>query len=276
MYNLNAFRGKLLAGINSLVKLFGWGFSKENKRELVHECSHMGHIIALKVETKDNLIVVGDLMKSITLLEYQRESGLGGIVEIAHDFSSNWMTAVDILDDNTYLGAESSYNLFTVQRNADGDTEDKRGTLDLCGAFHLGDSVNRFRRGSLVMRMPDQSDDTTSSSSSSEISTWLFGTISGSLGVVATLPKREFLLLNKVQEAMQKVVTGVGNFSHSDFRSFHNVQRSIKMQNFIDGDLVEIFLDLSKEDQDVVSKLSGVANSEDLVKKIEEISRLTH
>ena len=66
VYNLNAFRGKLLAGINSLVKLFGWGFSKENERELVHECSHMGHIIALKVETKDNLIVVGDFMKSIT------------------------------------------------------------------------------------------------------------------------------------------------------------------------------------------------------------------
>ena len=95
VYNLNAFCGKLLAGINSLVKLFNWGVSKENKRELVHECSHMGHIIALKVETKDNLIVVGDLMKSITLLQYQRESGR--IEEIAHDFSSNWMTAVEIL-----------------------------------------------------------------------------------------------------------------------------------------------------------------------------------
>jgi len=271
VYNLNAFCGKLLAGINSLVKLFNWGVSKENKRELVHECSHMGHIIALKVETKDNLIVVGDLMKSITLLQYQRESGR--IEEVAHDFSSNWMTAVEILDDNTYLGAESSYNLFTVQRNADADTEDKRGTLELCGAFHLGDSVNRFRRGSLVMRMPDLSDDT---SSLSEISTWLFGTISGGLGVVATLPKRDFMLLNKVQEAMQKVVTGVGNFSHSDFRSFHNVQRSVEMRNFIDGDLVEIFLDLSKEDQVAVSELSGVSNSEDLVKKIEEISRLTH
>jgi DNA damage-binding protein 1 len=271
VYNLNAFCGKLLAGINSLVKLFNWGLSKENKRELVHECSHMGHIIALKVETKDNVIVVGDLMKSITLLEYQRE--YARIEEIAHDFSSNWMTAVEILDDNTYLGAESSYNLFTVQRNADADTEDKRGTLELCGTYHLGDSVNRFRRGSLVMRMPDQSDDT---SSFSEISTWLFGTISGGLGVVATLPKLEFLLLNKVQEAMQKVVTGVGNFSHSDFRCFHNVQRSVKMQNFIDGDLVEIFLDLTKEDQEAVSKLCGVSNSEDLVKKIEEISRLTH
>jgi DNA damage-binding protein 1 len=84
------------------------------------------------------------------------------------------------------------------------------------------------------------------------------------------------MLLNKVQEAMQKVVTGVGNFSHSDFRSFHNVQRSVEMRNFIDGDLVEIFLDLSKEDQVAVSELSGVSNSEDLVKKIEEISRLTH
>ena len=74
------------------------------------------------------------------------------------------MTAVDILDDNTYLGAESSYNLFTVQRNA--DRRYRRQTWN-ARSFAAPSTweipVNRFRRGSLVMRMPDQSDDTTSS-----------------------------------------------------------------------------------------------------------------
>jgi DNA damage-binding protein 1 len=39
--------------------------------------------------------------------------------ERARDFNANWMTAVDILDDDTYLGAENSFNLFTVRKNSE-------------------------------------------------------------------------------------------------------------------------------------------------------------
>ena len=35
--------------------------------------------------------------------------------EIARDFNPNWMTAVEILDDDTFIGAENHFNLFTVQ-----------------------------------------------------------------------------------------------------------------------------------------------------------------
>jgi len=35
--------------------------------------------------------------------------------EIAQDFNSNWMTAIDVLDDDTFIGAENYYNLFTVR-----------------------------------------------------------------------------------------------------------------------------------------------------------------
>jgi len=34
--------------------------------------------------------------------------------EIARDFNPNWMTAVEILDDDTFIGAENHFNLFTV------------------------------------------------------------------------------------------------------------------------------------------------------------------
>ena len=36
----------------------------------------------------------------------------GSFEEIARDFSPNWMTSVEILDDDTFLGAENSYNIF--------------------------------------------------------------------------------------------------------------------------------------------------------------------
>lgn len=37
----------------------------------------------------------------------------GAIEERARDFNANWMTAVEALDDDVYLGSENSFNIFT-------------------------------------------------------------------------------------------------------------------------------------------------------------------
>ena len=46
--------------------------------------------------------------------------------EIAKDYSPHWMTAVDMLDDDIFIGAEHQYNIFTVRRS---DTVSVRGFL---------------------------------------------------------------------------------------------------------------------------------------------------
>ena len=71
----------------------------------------------------------GDLMKSIYLLMYKAEEN---VIEMrARDFHSNYMTAVTILDDDTYLGAENSYNLFTVRKNSDVAADEDRNRLEV-------------------------------------------------------------------------------------------------------------------------------------------------
>lgn len=70
-------------------------------------------------------------------------------VQIALDHSPNWMMAIEILDDETFLGSENSFNLFTVQKDSGSTTEDERATLEDIGKFHLGESVNVFRHGML-------------------------------------------------------------------------------------------------------------------------------
>jgi hypothetical protein len=61
----------------------------------------------------------------------------GAIEERARDYNANWMTAVEILDDDTYLGAENSFNLFTVRKNNDAATDEERGRLEVVGEYHL-------------------------------------------------------------------------------------------------------------------------------------------
>ena len=60
------------------------------------------------------------------------------------------MTAVEIIDDDTFLGAENSFNLFTCQKDSGATNDEDRQHLQQVGRYHLGDSVNVFRHGKNV------------------------------------------------------------------------------------------------------------------------------
>ncbi|KAI4365220.1 hypothetical protein MLD38_021226 [Melastoma candidum] len=263
VYSLNAFNGKLLAAINQKIQLYKWMLRDETSRELQSECGHHGHILALYVQTRGDFIVVGDLMKSISLLIYKHEEG--AIEERARDYNANWMSAVEILDDDTYLGAENNFNLFTVRKNSEGATDEERGRLEAVGEYHLGEFVNRFRHGSLVMRLPD--------SDVGQIPTIIFGTVNGVIGVIASLPHDQYVFLEKLQSNLRKVIKGVGGLSHDQWRSFNNEKKMVDARNFLDGDLIESFLDLTRGKMDEISRTMGVT-VEELCKRVEELTRL--
>ncbi|XVE94238.1 hypothetical protein REPUB_Repub01dG0264300 [Reevesia pubescens] len=263
VYTLNAFNGKLLAAINQKIQLYKWMLREDGTRELQSECGHHGHILALYVQTRGDFIVVGDLMKSISLLIYKHEEG--AIEERARDYNANWMSAVEILDDDIYLGAENNFNLFTVRKNSEGATDEERGRLEVVGEYHLGEFVNRFRHGSLVMRLPD--------SDVGQIPTVIFGTVNGVIGVIASLPNEQYAFLEKLQSNLRKVIKGVGGLSHEQWRSFNNEKKTVEAKNFLDGDLIESFLDLSRGKMEEISKAVGVS-VEELSKRVEELTRL--
>jgi hypothetical protein len=163
VYAMEAFEnGKMIAGVDSRVQVYAWSVSEaDGTRELRRECGHHGHILALHIAVTGELIVVGDLMKSISLLQYKPPGADGeaaSIEEVAKDFDANWMTAVSTLDDDTFIGAEHEYNLFTVRRNNDATTDEDKKRLEVVGVFHVGEWINTFRQGSLVMQVPQVPD----------------------------------------------------------------------------------------------------------------------
>uniref|UniRef100_A0A7S2S558 DNA damage-binding protein 1 n=1 Tax=Mucochytrium quahogii TaxID=96639 RepID=A0A7S2S558_9STRA len=281
VYCLNSFNGKLLAGINSKVKLFSFVDKGTDECELQPKCGHHEHILALYIESRGDFIVVGDLMKSISLLVYRSLDDT--IEEIARDYNANWMTAVGICDDDTYIGAETHLNLFTVQKNSTAVTEEARHMLNVCGEFHLGEFVNRFHHGSLVMQSAQQQTDMmktggTASSTLPKVSDddqvsetvmgilnssakpeMLFCTVNGVIGVIASLTEGQYKLLRRVEKALSCVIQGVGGLSHSAWRSFTNDRKSLPNRTgYIDGDLIEAFLELPDEDvKRVVDMVNG-------------------
>ena len=94
-YTIQPFNGKLLASINSTVRLWEW----TQEKALNLECSHFNNIISLFMKTRGDFILVGDLVRSMTLLQYKTMEG--SFEEIARDYSPNWMTGVEIIDDDT-------------------------------------------------------------------------------------------------------------------------------------------------------------------------------
>jgi len=265
VYTLKAFNGKLLAGINSKVELFRLVEGDSGGKELASECAHRGHILVLYLESRGDFILLGDLMRSMSLLTYKPVDGQ--VEEIAHDFNTNWMTAIDILDDDTFIGAENHYNLFSLRKNTDATTDEERLRLEVVGEYHMGDLINRFRHGSLVMRSGD--------ADTPVIPTLIFGTVNGCIGVVASLPKEEYDLMLKVQGALNQVIKGVGGLRHEDWRSFQSerVPAGRPSKGFVDGDLIESFLDLKPQKMEQVANAVGVT-VEELSKRVEELQRL--
>ncbi len=241
-------------------------------------------------ETNEQLAIVGDLMRSISLVQYYPEHDT--LEEVARDFNSNWTTAVSMLTDDVYLGGENWNNLYVLRRNTKAASEEVRCRLDTIGEFHLGEMVNKFMSGSLVMPNSSEASSTGTANSQNRRralpspkkadknakipasprgtgtasttrskrpvvsigSQTLFGTTEGTLGSILGLDGPTTAFFSCLERAMQNVIKPVGNFSHAKFRSFNAEQRHHPCHGFVDGDLVESFLDLEKATMERVVK----------------------
>ena len=71
--------------------------------------------MALYLKTRGDFVLVGDLVRNVCLLQYKTMEG--SFEEIGRNHEPNWMTAIEIIDDDTFLGAENSHNLFVCSRD---------------------------------------------------------------------------------------------------------------------------------------------------------------
>ena len=282
--------GTILSTINSKTRLFKLvnddpGIRDVFNLEVVGK-GHHGHILSLFVkslvsptnanvsplEEKSRIAIVGDMMRSISVVQHFPD--FNTLEEVARDYNQNWTTAIEMLSDDVYLGAEHFQNLFVLRRNTKSSSVEVRTRLDTVGVFHIGELVNKFKNGSLVMPsshsstesivLGDESqiDSTAGENISAQIrrptvnvcDQTLFGTVDGTIGSVIGLDIRTATFFAALERAISRIVDPIGNLKHFEFRSFRGEKRKQPSRGFIDGDLVETFMDLDRDTMEEVVK----------------------
>ena len=102
-------------------------------------------------------------------------------------------------------------------------------------------------------------------------------------GLVTSLPLDLYNQLLELQKRLAKVIKSVGKIDHDFYRSFSTERKTERCEGFIDGDLIESFLDLNPAKMKEVSQglmvsdgtgMKTEATVEDLIKIVEELTRI--
>lgn len=224
--------GKLVAGINSTVRMFEW-----TEKELRLECSSFNHLVALDLKVLNEEVAVADIMRSVSLLSYRMLEG--NFEEVAKDWNSEWMVTCEFITAESILGGEAHLNLFTVEVDKTRPiTDDGRYVLEPTGFFYLGELPKVMVRSSLVAQLDDVSIEYTQPIT--------FGTNQGTIGMVVQIDDKWKKFLTAIEKAVADSIKNCMHIEHSTYRTFVFQKRTEAPSGFVDGDLVESILDMDR------------------------------
>ena len=112
---------------------------------LAEQAVYRAPLTALTISTLSPFILLGDLMKSVTLLRLDTSGGKVELATVARDYAPLWMTSVAIVEEGWFLGAEDSGNIVGWRRKDDLNPDESR--LTMSHEMRFGEMINRIRIG---------------------------------------------------------------------------------------------------------------------------------
>lgn len=208
-------------------------------------------------------------MKSTSLL--QHTAGVAGqsdgLVEIARHYDTLWGTAVAHVDTNTYLTSDAEGNLVVLQHDRDGFSDEDRKRLRVTSEVLLGEMVNRIRPITV-----------TPTASAVVIPRAFLATVEGGVYLFALIAQDKQDLLITLQSRVAEVLEAPGGVPFAKFRGFRTSVRDEGAEGpmrFVDGEVVERFLELGDEvQQSVVDGLPGQVGIEEVRGLVEGLRRV--
>ena len=209
-------------------------------------------------------------MKSVTIIEYKRgKEGLDDTLhETARHYATAWSTAVAHVAENTILESDAEGNLMVLHQNTSGVTAEDRRRLEVTSETRLGEMVNRIRS----FEVPESRDPvvvqkaflgTVSRSLRSPLShpflqvptIFTYIQVDGSIYLFALIAPPYLNLLMRLQSNIAEMVRSPGNIPFNSYRAYKStVREAEEPYRFVDGELMEKFLDCSESMQEEMCK----------------------
>ncbi|KAG8728342.1 hypothetical protein FRC12_021832 [Ceratobasidium sp. 428] len=216
---------------------------------------------------RGDTIVVGDKLRSVSVLKLVETladaSDADDAMEVveqhavsvqlqttAMDMAAVWPCAVEVLDDGkTIIAAQLDGNILTWEFD--------EGRLEPRAAFYVGEIINKF------VILPPRSQSSTRPVA-------LFVTNSGRIGMLSTVNDADAIQLTRLELKMDKVIKGLGEMRHSDWRAPKLLSSSKKApprRGVTDGDYIKRFLEL---DDDLAKRILSEGSAAEQIGPAEE------
>ncbi|KAF2671696.1 hypothetical protein BT63DRAFT_422227 [Microthyrium microscopicum] len=235
--------GKIVAAMNKTVAIFSYDFSSGRTPGLTKLATYRTSTMPISMCITGDTIAVADLMKSVSILQYKSQDkstvGKHSLTEIARHYQTLWGTAVCQVGPHSWLESDAEGNLLVLSRNLEGATADDLRRLQVDSEFCIGELVNRM-----------QSIDVETSADSPVVPKALLATREGSLYLFGLIADNKRDLLMNLQDILAESVKSLGDIDFKGYRAFRNdVRMEEEPRRFVDGELIERFLDSPPEVQ---------------------------
>lgn len=233
------------------------------------------HIYIHSLTTLKNLILVGDVLKSVTLYRYQSDLKVLSIV--SKDLKPLEVYCVEFMVDNTqlcFLASDRNKNLIIMAYNPESRESHGGQRLVRKADFNSGQHINSMFR--VRCKLWDPSTRKRFNEAMEKRHITYFGTLDGGLGFVMPIPEKVYRRLLMLQNAM---TTHIPHYAGLNPKAYRTVKYSTpELANphrlILDGDLIWKFLHLSLNERIEVARRLGTG-VEQIVDDLMEIDRVT-
>ncbi|KAK9358448.1 CPSF A subunit region-domain-containing protein [Lipomyces starkeyi] len=268
IYAMCEVNGNLVCAVNAIVRLCTISTNPmTGSLDFKLQCGFRSPVMAITLSTYEDYVLVGDLMKSVALLQVRKVSSTEGVEymfhEVARYYEPMWMTDVEILDEKTSIGTEAEGNIVVFQReemtgmrnSSFMPKNDEDPVLEVISSMRVGEVVNRIRR------ITKQSTDI-SVADPVVVPQAYYATRDGAIYLYGQISPQHINTLINLQSNMSKIVNSAGDLKITSYRAFSNQRRKLyEPVRFVDGDFIEQFLELSQlEKEQTVQGVNGGVN----------------
>ena len=210
-----------------------------------------------------NLILIGDVYKSISLLRYQEETRTLSLV--SRDQRALQVYSCEYFIDNnqmSFVVSDSEKNIIIYSYQPD-NIESLGGSRLLRRAdFYVGSHVNSFFR--IRCNIPSKGMDARSKLSYIRKHITTYATLDGSIGYLLPINEKTYRRLLMLQNLLTTNIQHIAGLNHKSFRmiKMHRLELSNPCKNILDGDLLFKYLNLSLNEKTELSKKIGTGTKQ--------------
>ena len=206
-----------------------------------------------KSKTEENIhyIIISDLYRSIVLYAYDVNNDKFN--EICRDYNLTWVYSLTQFKNNLLYLSDIDGNVVLLEKNLHPKSDQENFKFERRAYFNLSERINSLinttiKNQKLYLLSEDNINYNIISSENLEenipddVQVTYYGTMEGSLGIIISLKKEVFDFLKSMEDLIVKKMKNFGNFNYTKWRSFKDGFNIKKSVGFVEGNIVEDFL----------------------------------